>query len=272
MVLPSAVEPVVEPPAPIVEPPAAPFGRAANGQPYPPFEQPLVPREETRGMVLMYHTIHPRIVAERSVYPWRLELHVKQLRAQGTEIIAMSQLVAFLDGSLPRLPAKVAVLTIDDAEGNGYDLAFPIFRRHRAPFALGLITRIMDSPYGALSWAEVREMVDTGLCEVASHGHDHRGLALLPESMRQHELNHSRSLIEQHLGLRPEIYFYPLGSVNTAAEASTQAAGYRAAFAAMGDTIDHTTPLYRIPRFRVLNTTSTEAFRVFLRWRERGTL
>lgn len=108
-------------------------------------------------------------------------------------------------------------------------------------------------------------MQASGLCEVASHGHTHKGLAKLPLSAVRDELQRSADLIERALGAPPTAFIYPLGSVND--QAATEAGElYRAAFTAVGNTVDHETPRFRVPRWNVTRKTSLNAFKLWLRW------
>lgn len=235
-----------------------------TGKLQPTFTEPLVPREETRAVVLLYHNIDLGMTP-RSVWPWNFEAQLLELRKTGVEIIAMGQLVAFLEGRIQQLPAKVAVITIDDGEQSVYRFAFPILKKHRVPFALGIITRPVEfaEAVRAVSWDELREMLDSGLCEVAAHGHEHLSMPHLTEERLLFELTHSRELIEQRLNVRPDVFIYPLGASSTRVEEATQGVGYRAAFTASGSSVDHGVPIYAIPRFKVVRTTVLKAFTIF---------
>ena len=80
-------------------------------------------------------------------------------------------------------------------------------------------------------------MVDSGLCEVASHGHAHRRLVGLPDHLAEQELVQSREILERETGQQPIAFFYPLGITDAEAEARVRAAGYRAAFSATGGAV-----------------------------------
>lgn len=244
-------------PAPAPEP-------AEETPPAPSFAQPLVERHETRAIVLMYHSIdHGQTL--RTVWPWDFEAQIARLVDNGTEIVRMSQLIAFLEGRIERLPRRVAVLTIDDGEVLFHKYAWPILKRRRVPFALGIITKPTEvaAHARALSWTHLREMLDSGLCEIASHSHMHDALTALKPEEVDRELVLSRQLIEQHLGVVPEAFIYPIGATNADIMQRVRGAGYQAAFGAVGSVIDASAPLYNLPRFKVQQNTSLDAMKVF---------
>ena len=114
----------------------------------------------------------------------------------------------------------------------------------------------MQTPENApmLSWDQVREMLASGLCEIASHGHRHRALPVLSKRLAAEELELSAEIIESQVGVRPLAYFYPLGALDTASMKSVQRAGYRAAFSAKGGPIAiGSSPLMRIPRTSIFH-------------------
>lgn len=219
------------------------------------FRQPLVDRSKTRALVLMYHSID-RKHQKRSVHPQVFRRQLVYLRSKGVEIIRMSQLIDFLLNRRLRLPAKVAVVTIDDGEATFLKNGLPHLVALRVPFALGIISKVADSDsLVALNWSQLKELLKTGLCEIASHGHTHVGLRRVTAVQRRYELAHSRNQIERHLKIRPRAFMYPLGSVDFQVAELAKEAGYDAAFSAVGKTVMHDVWRHRIPRFDVRAST-----------------
>jgi peptidoglycan/xylan/chitin deacetylase (PgdA/CDA1 family) len=212
--------------------------RSLVGAPPPPdgarYREPLVPRATTRAMVLLYHSFN-RGDTELSVRERDFEAELDWLDRHHVEIVRLSELVEFLEGSRS-LPARVAVITIDDAYQSVYQIAWPVLHRHGTRFTLGIPTAMLEHPGHApvMTWSEVREMTDSGLCEVASHGHMHRSLSTLSGRPLEDELTLSRDLIAEHTGTPPIAFFYPLGAYSPVAVKAVKRAGYRAAFRASG--------------------------------------
>jgi peptidoglycan/xylan/chitin deacetylase (PgdA/CDA1 family) len=198
------------------------------------FVNPVVEPRETRAMVLVYHEFN-RGSDKLSVKTRDFEDQLDWLEENGVEIVSVSELLDFLDGKLA-LPARVAVITIDDAWKSVYVHAWPILQRRKVRFTIGVPTGMLEDPKNApvMSWDQVREMVGSGLAEVASHGHMHRALSHLSGRWLKEELELSRDLIEKRIGKKPVAYFYPLGAFNEIAGKRVKAAGYRAGFRATG--------------------------------------
>jgi peptidoglycan/xylan/chitin deacetylase (PgdA/CDA1 family) len=210
----------------------------------------LAPRDRTRAVVLLYHAfdVGPEPLGLSSQ---RFEQQLERLERDGVVVVPLSALVEFLEGSR-ELPERVAVITIDDAHRSVYHKAFPILKRKAVPFSLGVPTAFVEKRgTPTLRWSQIREMIDSGLCELASHGHRHRRLGVLDARAAAEELELSRELIERETGVRPSAYFYPLGAVDSTAERRVHTAGYRAAFGATGGAI----AFDAFPRFRVPRTT-----------------
>lgn len=226
----------------------------------PKFVEPLVDREQTRAIVLMFHSID-KSDSVRAVWPWDFDAHIERLRDHHIEIIPLSQLVAFLYGDVDRLPARVAVITVDDGEVLFYKYAWPIVNKHRAPFALGIITRPTElaEHARALSWAHLSEMLGSGLCEIASHGHMHLASTGLKDEELDFELNHSRALIGTYTGFVPQAYIYPLGAFDQRVVDRVRNARYRAAFTAVGHPVGADASPFRIPRFKMQRGTAYNA-------------
>ena len=232
----------------------------------PVFSQPLVERHETRAMVLMYHSIDLGLT-DRSVWPWHLEAQIRRMRKERTEIIPMSRFMDFLEGKI-RLPRHVAVITIDDGERLFFKHGYPIFLQHRVPFTLGIITDAVERSdrSGSLSWDELREMMATGLCEIANHSHLHLGMRKMKSRELDREILHSRDLIAKHLGVGPLVFFYPLGSFNPLAIKHLKKAGYRGAFTVVGNTVTAGVARYAIPRYQVNHRTAVQALTIWLNY------
>jgi peptidoglycan/xylan/chitin deacetylase (PgdA/CDA1 family) len=77
-------------------------------------------------------------------------------------------------------------------------------------------------------------MTESGLCEIASHGHMHRRLVGLEGRRLYEELELSRQIIRKQLGSEPVAYFYPLGAYDVRSAGEVEQRGYRAGFRASG--------------------------------------
>lgn len=228
----------------------------AQAEPPPPpaFNEPVVAPGQTRAVVLMYHAFD-RGSADLTVDGWQFERQIVWLRENHVEVVSTSQLVAFLRGEIS-LPEKVAVITIDDGDKSVYGVAWPVLQRQRVPFTLALPTKLMmeNKKHRMLTWDQVREMVESGLCEVGSHGHEHKSIYHFSDKQALRELETSRDILERETKQRPVAFFYPLGAFDDRTRALVERAGYRAAFKATGAPVGlDCCHLYAVPRVGIIH-------------------
>lgn len=222
------------------------------------FSQPLANPEDTRALVLMYHAFD-RGSADLTVDGWQFDRQLTWLRNNQIEIVSTSEVVRFLRGE-QKLPARVAVVTIDDGDKSVYGVAWPILKRHAALFTLALPTKLMNEnkKHRMLTWDQVREMVDSGLCEVASHGHEHKSIIHFSNDSAARELQTSRDILEKETGQRPIAFFYPLGAFDDRTAAIVEKVGYHAAFKATGAPVGlDCCNLFAIPRVGIVHRDTT---------------
>jgi peptidoglycan/xylan/chitin deacetylase (PgdA/CDA1 family) len=246
----------------IVEPGLEPSGITpsadAAAETRPRFRYPVVSREASRVLVLLYHGFGD-VASDYNTPPSLFARQIEWL-AGNVDIIAVSELARFLEGEI-ELPARSVVITIDDGLASAYTRAFPILKRHDARFAIGVPTALLERWHEdrAIGWRELREMVDSGLCEIASHSDGHKDLVRLREDLVERELERSRRIIVERMGIRPEAFFYPYGNHDPNVQRMTQIAGYRTGFGitANGSRLVHAaTPRWAIPRQAIDGKTS----------------
>lgn len=211
--------------------------------------------------VLCYHDVRDRLKETFALRPDpsavdtdELIAHFAWLREHGYQPVSLSAIVASRNGG-PPLPPKAILLTFDDGYKSTYSRVFPLLKLFRYPALIALVgdwlrvedDGMVDYDGNALprnhfiTWQEVREMVDSGLVEVASHSHHlHRGLLGNPQGNRQpaaitreyyrepqryeddaqytqrlrDDLARSTKLIERHTGQRPRAMVWPYGAYN----------------------------------------------------------
>lgn len=132
--------------------------------------------------------------------------------------------VLSLDAALDRLDAgdrrPSFVLTFDDGFEDVYQHAWPLLQVRRIPFTIYVATAYVSktmrwegatakgTPGKGLSWDQLAEMVDSGLCGVGNHTHNH----VPPAELTEAELDMCTAEIEQHLGDTPRHFTYPWGT------------------------------------------------------------
>ena len=171
---------------------------------------------EAAGLTaLIYHRVGGGSPDERDVPRAAFAEQVDALVAAGS--------VVSLDEALDRLDAgdsrPSSVLTFDDGFADVYDNAWPLLRAAGLPFTLYVATGYVggtmhwegstakDADGQALDWDQLAEMVDSGLCTVGNHTHDH----VRPEVLDAAQLDRCSDVLEQHVGSRPRHFAYTWG-------------------------------------------------------------
>ncbi len=135
-------------------------------------------------------------------------------------VIGLAQLVGFLEGR-QAVPRRSVVITIDDGYESVHRVALPLLRKHGFAATLFVYTDFIGSP-DALSWAQLQDLVGSGLVDVQAHSKTHRNLiereAGEPdERYRQWldiEVRTPRELLERKLPVQVRHYAFPYGDAN----------------------------------------------------------
>ena len=218
--------------------------------------------EEHHFLVLNYHDIVKAGSAKSSLNSMdvsvdHFEEHLAWLKKNGYKIASVQNVFDAAAGKNP-IPDKSVLLTFDDGYQSFYTRVFPILKKYHYPATVALIgTWIdgIDTPEAGkqlLNWGQVREMVASGLVEMASHTYDlHKSVVANPqgdsqaatvtrlydpstgryetdEQYRQRihlALKKSAEFIFQHAGVWPRVMVWPYGEYNNIALEAAREAG-----------------------------------------------
>jgi biofilm PGA synthesis lipoprotein PgaB len=157
-------------------------------------------------MVLCYHGVEDQVQADpdaMTVTTDNLISHINWLRGQGWAAVSLDDLQAAEEGR-KALPEKAFLLSFDDGYAGVYQRVFPLLKAYNIPAVIAVVTSWLETPAGEMvdygtrklprenfmSWAQLREMADSGLVEIASHSHNlHRGVLGNPQGNEQPALN-----------------------------------------------------------------------------------
>jgi peptidoglycan/xylan/chitin deacetylase (PgdA/CDA1 family) len=135
-------------------------------------------------------------------------------------VVRLGQLAAYLEGREP-LPEKSVVITFDDGYESVYRHAYPVLRKHGLPATLFVYTDFIGAG-DALSWAQLQELVASGLVDVQAHSKSHRNLIergageaddRYLQGLEQ-ETRGPRELLEKRLPVQVKHYAFPYGDAN----------------------------------------------------------
>jgi len=127
--------------------------------------------------------------------------------------------VVTLDDGLAALDRQhgdpMVAVTFDDGTADFADHAVPVLARHGIPATLYLATAFVEEGRSfwddgtVLSWRALRDACSTGLVSVGSHTHRHVLLDRASPAVVADELDRSRDLIEDRLGMDARHFAYP---------------------------------------------------------------
>jgi len=170
-------------------------------------------RDAQGATLLIYHRVGGGSSDELDVDPAEL---AKQL-----DVLSQHDVVP-LDAALDRLddgdPSPSVVLTFDDGFEDVYQHAWPLLRDRRLPFTVYLASAYAGASMRwdgstatgtgrGLTWDQLREMTESGLCTLGNHTATH----CVPHLMSEQELDTCSDTVELQLGMRPRHFAWTWG-------------------------------------------------------------
>ncbi len=224
-------------------------------------------------VVLSYHDIRDDVAAKGDPDPYAVSTgnfvaHLDWLRGQGYTPVSVQQVLDARRQGTP-LPDKAVLLTFDDGLRSVYTHVFPLLSAYGYPALVAPVTGWVGMPpgqtvdygpdvidaQGFLTWAQLKEMQDSGLVEIGSHSHAlHRGLPGNPQGnlppaavTREYrigayetepeylqrvrlDLRTSRDELRVHLGQAPRVMVWPYAAYNSEANAIASQLGMSLTF------------------------------------------
>jgi peptidoglycan/xylan/chitin deacetylase (PgdA/CDA1 family) len=191
----------------------------------------MADRPLERAAVLMFHGLtHGETnidvpVRERK-YWVNADRFSRQLNAIRDSGAAIVPLYSFWSRPAETPAAGAAVITFDDGAISDYEIAFPRLLEANATASFFLNTGTVGRP-GYVSWDQVREMRKYGMT-FYSHSHDHVYLTKLSLSALAFQMQQSREMLEEKLGVPAEFLSLPFGDGNGVVIREALRAGFAA--------------------------------------------
>ena len=191
--------------------------------------------KEVEVPIIMYHLIteRPKYIGKYGITPTELEKDLQFLEENGFTTVVMQDLINFVTNGR-RLPKKPIVLTFDDGNSSDYEYLYPLLKKYDKKAVLAIIGEATDrctnnaednpkSKLPNMTWGQIRELHESGYCEIQSHGYNMHGKGgsgnRRGESGDAYGTRLSTDLMklqdacEAHLGYMPNTFIYPLGVV-----------------------------------------------------------
>ncbi|MDB5694449.1 MAG: Polysaccharide deacetylase, partial [Alphaproteobacteria bacterium] len=252
-----ATGPIAAPPPPVVTSQAA-FKPALNAA---AAAAPSATEFNSKAAViaLCYHRFEDRPKDSMAIKPADFEQQMQALADNGFTVIKMTDFLAWRRGE-KEIPAKSCIVTLDDGWRSGYEVAWPILKKHGYPFTMFIYTNYVKgqpkSGGQSLSWSELEEMRDAGV-DIESHTVSHTDLrgakrGKTPEAYEQFlrdELVNSKKMLEERLGISIKALAYPYGNHNAEVRKIAMEAGYEACFTVYGQKLGHSSNADQLGRY-----------------------
>lgn len=214
-------------------------------------------------VILSYHDVRDDVRGvldpdQNAISLENLVGHFDWLKAHDYRVVSIQQVIEARQNGRP-LPERAVLLTFDDGLKSAYTHVFPLLKAYRYPAVMAVVGHWVDLPEGEgvpydprplgrdrfATWAQLREMAQSGWVEIASHSHNlHTGVPgnpqgnLFPaatthiydaasgtyengEAYRDRvsrDLERSVAGIRTHIGTAPRVMVWPYGAYNQVVE------------------------------------------------------
>lgn len=225
---------------------------------------------QDRYGVLAYHSVVDESAAEnqkhyfpQTISAQTLIKHFNWLKENGYNVISWQQVIDAENGK-GTLPDNAVLLSFDDGYETMYNVVFPLLKAYNYPAVFAPVTGWLDTPANQkityadkmldrsvfATWAQVKEMEQSGLVEVASHTHNlHNGInanpsggqlpsVIAPEykngkyetedaykNRLKSDFTRSVQTLVNHIGKKPRVMVWPYGQFNDVAVQLARQAG-----------------------------------------------
>ena len=225
---------------------------------------------QDRYGVLAYHSVVDESAAEnqkhyfpQTISAQTLIKHFNWLKENGYNVISWQQVIDAENGK-GTLPDNAVLLSFDDGYETMYNVVFPLLKAYNYPAVFAPVTGWLDTPADQkiayadkmldrsvfATWAQVKEMEQSGLVEVASHTHNlHNGInanpsggqlpsVIAPEykngkyetedaykNRLKSDFARTVQTLVNHIGKKPRVMVWPYGQFNDVAVQLARQAG-----------------------------------------------
>ena len=157
--------------------------------------------------VLMYHAVSDNCwgYAELFVSPSSMEQQLKYLVDNGYDPIWFEDLAHAEDYDKP------VILTFDDGYDDNYTELFPLLKKYNVKATVFVIGQDVVGIAHKLTQDQIREMSDSGLVSIQSHGYTHGDMDVMDEDTLEYELEESKKVLSRITGKAPYVLCYPTG-------------------------------------------------------------
>ena len=237
--------------------------------------------------ILMYHMIRESIPRKKfnslRVSPKMFEKQIRYLQQNGWKSYTMSEAFEQKES----LKTKSVVITFDDGYQDNLKNALPILKKYAFKATIYLVNDRHNRDWSGyrkaknegaglkdevkLSDVDVRELLDSGLIEIAAHTVTHANLTNLEEEESKKEICMSKQKIEEDFQTPCQSFAYPFGLYDAKDEAIVSNCAYtNAVTTEIGIANLRSCNPFKIPRITISGKDNFFAFYLKLRTGKRG--
>lgn len=156
--------------------------------------------------ILMYHAVSDDLwgIPELFVSPSEMEKQLAYLVENGYDPITFED-IQYIDQY-----DKPVLLTFDDGYDDNYLELFPLLQKYNAKATVFVIANAFEMNH-KLNKDQVREMSDSGLVSIQSHGMTHHDMNVMGEEELHYELGESKRILTEVTGKEVFVLCYPTG-------------------------------------------------------------
>ncbi|OYV26086.1 MAG: hypothetical protein B7W98_03375, partial [Parcubacteria group bacterium 20-58-5] len=183
--------------------------------------------------ILVYHIVRPSYPSDSAAVralaqtPEVFDAQMQYLKDAGYHVVSFGALENYFRDGTP-LPAKPVIISFDDGWGDQFNYAFPILEKYQYTATFFVFTNPIGKG-GFMTWDDLRTLVKAGMT-IGSHSRSHPYLTKITDpAVLWNEIDGSKKLLEQNLGITVNEFAYPFGQYNATTTALVRQAGYRSA-------------------------------------------
>lgn len=242
--------------------------------------------------ILSYHEIADKSETLDSTYavtPSNFDQQIHWLMDNGYHFIGIDDILKYRKSGKP-LPKKAVLITFDDGYHSVYANAYPIIKKYKIPVVVALVGSWLQAKEKAdfngcmtprcqfLSQKEIKEMVSSGLVEIASHSYFlHKGIQGNPQGNMQpairtrqwladkhayedeksyqrritNDLLKNNTFLKHYTGQKPRVMVWPYGHYNIEARKIAERLGMSVGLTLDDGSNTNSTPLWGLRRILV---------------------
>lgn len=162
--------------------------------------------EDVNVPVLMYHAVSDNMwgINELFVKPSEMEKQLAYLVENGYDPIWFQDLSHVEDYDKP------VILTFDDGYDDNYTELFPLLQKYNVKATVFVIGNAMGKSH-KMTEEQVKELADSGLVTIQSHGYTHHDMDKMDEATLEYELGETWRVLTRVTGRIPTVLCYPTG-------------------------------------------------------------